>query len=141
MRRDRTQPLHDDRDLICLVQPEQGSPGRVHRAAVVDLIGIYAIMAVVIAPALYLAIRDGRLSVAIPVAVVTSAVALLMADRWITARRRLAIEHLLLMDRCPACDYDLSGALPEHDGCTLCPECGGAWRLDHPSTRQHKPNP
>ena len=30
---------------------------------------------------------------------------------------------------CAGCDYDLEGIPPEADGCTLCPECGAAWRL------------
>jgi len=31
--------------------------------------------------------------------------------------------------RCPACGYDLAGAAPADDGCTVCPECGAAWKL------------
>ena len=34
--------------------------------------------------------------------------------------------------RCRACDYDLARLEPEADGCTVCPECSAAWRLDHP---------
>jgi len=31
---------------------------------------------------------------------------------------------------CPACFYNLRSLAPEAaDGCTVCPECGGAWRL------------
>ncbi|MCH7546932.1 MAG: hypothetical protein IID30_11085 [Planctomycetes bacterium] len=31
---------------------------------------------------------------------------------------------------CPACLYDLQQLAPvESDGCTVCPECGGAWKL------------
>ncbi|GJM19999.1 MAG: hypothetical protein DHS20C14_22120 [Phycisphaeraceae bacterium] len=30
---------------------------------------------------------------------------------------------------CPACTYDLAGLEPAPDGCTVCPECGGAWRM------------
>ena len=33
--------------------------------------------------------------------------------------------------RCPHCGYDLHGLdIDEADGCTVCPECGCAWRLD-----------
>ncbi len=32
--------------------------------------------------------------------------------------------------RCASCGYDLSGLKAEEDGCTVCPECGAAWRLD-----------
>ena len=31
---------------------------------------------------------------------------------------------------CPSCAYRVSDCEPEPDGCTVCPECGGAWRLD-----------
>ena len=29
---------------------------------------------------------------------------------------------------CLACGYSLKGIDPDPDGCTVCPECGGAWR-------------
>lgn len=31
--------------------------------------------------------------------------------------------------RCAACFYPLDDCKPEPDGCTVCPECGAAWRL------------
>ena len=30
---------------------------------------------------------------------------------------------------CWSCGYDIRALVPEHDGCTVCPECGAAWRL------------
>jgi len=30
---------------------------------------------------------------------------------------------------CPACAYALEGIGAAPDGCLVCPECGGAWRL------------
>ena len=30
---------------------------------------------------------------------------------------------------CLACTRDLTGVPPQDDGCTVCPECGAAWRL------------
>ena len=30
---------------------------------------------------------------------------------------------------CASCGYALSGIPVAHDGCTVCPECGSAWRL------------
>ncbi|MEM1165049.1 MAG: hypothetical protein AAGI30_02025 [Planctomycetota bacterium] len=30
---------------------------------------------------------------------------------------------------CIACRFDLRGLEPEDDGCTVCPECGAAWRV------------
>ena len=38
--------------------------------------------------------------------------------------------RLMLPDRrCLTCDYDLRDLPPEPDGCTVCPECGAAWKL------------
>jgi hypothetical protein len=34
--------------------------------------------------------------------------------------------------RCPSCDYDLSGQQKEPDGCSMCSECGAAWRMASP---------
>lgn len=34
---------------------------------------------------------------------------------------------------CVVCGYDLAGLKPQADGCTVCPECGGAWRLRSPA--------
>ena len=40
-----------------------------------------------------------------------------------------AIRACLRLRRCPSCAYDLATLTPEPDGCTVCPECGAAWRL------------
>lgn len=39
---------------------------------------------------------------------------------------------------CPACGCGLRGVEAEADGCSVCPECGAAWRLDsaEPAARQ-----
>ncbi len=46
------------------------------------------------------------------------------------------VAHLLAHCRlCLCCGYDLSGSNPASDGCTVCPECGAAWRLgEQPGT-------
>jgi hypothetical protein len=44
-------------------------------------------------------------------------------------RRQLPIE-MLRERRCPSCGYHLTGVLPADDECTVCPECGAAWRCD-----------
>jgi len=31
--------------------------------------------------------------------------------------------------QCRACTFSLAGLVPEPDGCTVCPECGAAWKL------------
>ncbi|HLP82761.1 MAG TPA: zinc ribbon domain-containing protein [Phycisphaerales bacterium] len=35
----------------------------------------------------------------------------------------------LLLRRCPSCDFSLMEITAEADGCTVCPECGAAWRI------------
>jgi hypothetical protein len=46
--------------------------------------------------------------------------------------RRLRVERARVWDHgtaCRGCAFDLSGIVAEADGCTVCPECGGAWRV------------
>jgi hypothetical protein len=38
------------------------------------------------------------------------------------------VRSMLTEKRCPACGYDIASARVEEDGCTVCPECGGAWK-------------
>lgn len=38
--------------------------------------------------------------------------------------RRIALAN----GHCPACLYRIADLEPDHDGCIVCPECGGAWR-------------
>jgi len=42
---------------------------------------------------------------------------------------------LINVGRCPSCGYELRALPPADDGCTVCPECGAAWRLpeEHPA--------
>jgi hypothetical protein len=52
---------------------------------------------------------------------------------WARQADRLApITRLTLVSsgRCAQCGYNLIHVNPEGDGCTVCPECGAAWRLD-----------
>ncbi|MGH7244406.1 MAG: hypothetical protein ACREJD_13425 [Phycisphaerales bacterium] len=41
----------------------------------------------------------------------------------------------LSLGTCAGCRYDLRDIEPAADGCTVCPECGGAWKLQqaHPT--------
>jgi len=41
---------------------------------------------------------------------------------WLAQQRLARIE-------CGACTFSLAGLGPEPDGCTVCPECGAAWKL------------
>src|SRR5690606_24881404 len=36
---------------------------------------------------------------------------------------------------CACCGYDLRKGVPDLDGCTVCPECGAAWRLQGEGTK------
>jgi len=47
--------------------------------------------------------------------------------RWKHARR--LADCLLAFRCCAACGYDLRSTPVAQDGCTVCPECGAAWRL------------
>jgi hypothetical protein len=40
-----------------------------------------------------------------------------------------ARDAMLVARLCPSCAYSLRAARAEPDSCTVCPECGGAWRL------------
>ncbi len=42
--------------------------------------------------------------------------------RWYAERR-------IARGECGVCEFSLDGLSPEPDGCTLCPECGAAWKL------------
>ncbi len=50
-----------------------------------------------------------------------------MLNRFIRERQRRLLADLI--KPCPACFYELDGLARESDGCTVCPECGAAWRL------------
>lgn len=39
---------------------------------------------------------------------------------------------LIRLGRCASCGYALTGLTSEDDGCTVCPECGSAWKLPDP---------
>ncbi|MCC7388765.1 MAG: hypothetical protein IT431_08340 [Phycisphaerales bacterium] len=54
----------------------------------------------------------------------------LLVDATDRRRFRHRYERVrILPPACLACLYELSGLTTEPDGCTICPECGAAWRL------------
>ncbi len=55
---------------------------------------------------------------------------LLRIQRW-EERSRLRSGYLAA-GHCPSCDYDLSSQPKEPDGCSMCPECGAAWKMVSP---------
>ncbi|MGQ0628045.1 MAG: hypothetical protein ACT4PL_08100 [Phycisphaerales bacterium] len=67
--------------------------------------------------------------IVVPLGLVPAPVTAFVARR--TVGRQLA-ERFLNARFCPSCGYDLATIHPQQDGCTCCPECGGAWRI--PST-------
>ncbi len=60
------------------------------------------------------------------------AMSLVSAGEWFGAESNLIKAAMLRECSCPSCDYDLSGVEPAPDGCTVCPECSAAWRMDAP---------
>jgi hypothetical protein len=40
-----------------------------------------------------------------------------------------AIRAMTRAGLCPSCAYKIDELVPEPDGCTVCPECGAAWRM------------
>jgi hypothetical protein len=58
-------------------------------------------------------------------------------------RRAPELARILLADAlCPCCSYGLADLPSEHDGCVVCPECGGAWQADRIVRKPHyKENP
>ena len=50
------------------------------------------------------------------------------------------VMYRLRQMRCGCCDYGIGAISPEADGCTVCPECGAAWKLDRESAAQGSPN-
>ncbi len=62
---------------------------------------------------------------------VTSA-AVLLGLAWVYARwhgAKMVRRAYLAGSVCPSCGYSLAGLPAETDGCTVCPECSGAWRV------------
>lgn len=56
-----------------------------------------------------------------------------VAPFGLRTRRRVFVLHRagwLSMGLCASCGYDIAEIEPEQDGCRVCPECEGAWKLD-----------
>jgi len=52
-----------------------------------------------------------------------------LAQRAWNRRRGMFIAAAMVRGLCPACGYDLREIDPEEDGCSVCPECAGAWKI------------
>lgn len=49
---------------------------------------------------------------------------------WFFSGRQVAAQAMALQGACPSCEYEIVGLPVERDGCVVCPECGGAWRVE-----------
>ena len=49
---------------------------------------------------------------------------------WFCAGRQRAALDMAASGCCASCQYALCGLPIGADGCTTCPECGAAWRVD-----------
>ena len=62
-------------------------------------------------------------------------VGVLLPSRMLGAPSDDDIAHAMRLTQvCPACGYDLHDLKAEVDGCTVCPECGAAWRIEASKT-------
>ena len=61
--------------------------------------------------------------------VVLSTVSGMIAKRQGWSSFSVRKETSLAVGCCPSCGYSISEISPQDDGCTICPECGAAWRL------------
>ncbi len=59
---------------------------------------------------------------------------------WSRRRAQLTAEYIAecrALRACASCGYSLQRLSPEPDGCTVCPECGAAWRLAQGGLREN----
>jgi hypothetical protein len=71
---------------------------------------------------------DGAWAIALLVAGVMLWVPLLLGILRGAFRRELVAGNLVI-NQCGACGYNLNATATASDGCTVCPECGAAWKL------------
>jgi hypothetical protein len=96
------------------------------------LLGVIVLICVPVAAAVW------SESKAIAIAALCTPMALVLVHAVDRRRFGVRLERVrALPPVCLACLYDLSGLPPEPDGCTVCPECGAAWKLDAPALNNH----
>lgn len=73
------------------------------------------------------------IAIALLPAAVVVAVGIVAHRGWgliaFTGEAGAAVNAWLDAGRCPSCAYPLPPGRAESDGCTICPECGSAWRM------------
>jgi len=55
---------------------------------------------------------------------------------WLRERADALKRSHIRAGHCPSCSYAIAAVEPSADGCTVCPECGSAWRTDDPRYTQ-----
>lgn len=63
---------------------------------------------------------------AVPLGLIPPIVTIFVMRRTMGGRLARVYAHA---GYCGSCGHDLAGILPEQDGCSVCPECGSAWRV------------
>lgn len=122
--------------IIAEVEPQSGR-GAARRIRIAVRVGFAALVVMVVGALAILAFgsaaaRDNLIGVATNPVFVAPIVAGAIVP-WIVAREqrlRRARSAMLRHRRCPGCLQSLQGLGTDADGCTCCPECGAAWRLD-----------
>ena len=88
-------------------------------------------------------LRTGIGPLVVLVALTIATVALTFVPGFVLTRLlfwpRTGLRWMCKSRQCPSCSYGLADLAPEPDGCTVCPECGAAWRL--PADRQEGGSP
>lgn len=103
----------------------------VMRGILWGLVAAPMLLAAALMPA-FLAFRTGlppwaQLIAVVPMGALPALVTVVLTRR--VAGHRIA-RTWRLAGYCPSCGHDLSGLHADHDGSTVCPECGAAWCLD-----------
>ena len=96
-------------------------------AAVLVVVGVIAIVMLTLLVSVIAAYFAG-----IAAAGWTIAFAVLLVAVLVSLARAFGSTHPASGSHCPNCDYQLAGLPPAPDGCTVCPECGAAWKLAQP---------
>lgn len=73
--------------------------------------------------------ETGRAVVLLAFVPVFVAIGLMWRQQLRSTLARYEAKRFELPPACPSCRYNLASLPPEPDGCTICPECGAAWRL------------
>lgn len=143
--------LRDDRDRpirlrfrgVPIFARVSGLPGhRRHRFYEIGWISVELLIGAVVLGVLLWAARLTGLARPLPVAIaapligtllfvwaIVGFVSMAIAARATPQMCERVFESRISQNKCRACSFSLDGLSPQPDGCTVCPECGAAWRL------------